>query len=255
MIAGVGVSWYTWLEQGRDIRVSAQVLDAVSRALRLDGHERAYLHRLAGLNPPTPAAGSVPAINPELRRMLDAWLPRPAYILDRHWGLAAINATAREVFGLGDQDHNCLVSFFTSSRYRAAYTDWERVAPDIVAHFRADAAWHQEDQEFHRLAAELSLVSEEFARLWARHEVSERTQGTKLLTHPALGALHFEYTRLPLPDHSGHRMILHNAIPGTGTEEKLPRLAKLAEAAAVAAELAVGAPTPCVSDDSGFPRS
>lgn len=227
VLAGVGVSWYTWLEQGRDIRVSAQVLDAVAGALRLDPHEQAYLYRLAGLEPPGAAvADPHRPVTAEWHRILDAWLPRPAYIIDRYWGFAAVNSTAREVFGLTDDDNNCLVAFFTSSRYRAAFTRWEEAAPEIVARFRADAARHPQDRAFHRIAAELRTVSTEFARLWARHDVTESANGTKAITLPDGGELHFEYTRLPLQDHPGHHLVLHNPTPGTGTLEWLESFAE-----------------------------
>lgn len=231
VLAGVGVSWYTWLEQGRDIKVSAQVLDAISQTLLLSPDECAYLYRLAGLNPPPAEPSPRTALDADLHRMLDAWLPRPAYILDRHWGLAAVNSAAREVFGLGARDYNCLVAFFTSARYRAAYSHWEEAAPDVVARFRADAARHPNDPEFDRLAADLSTVSGEFTELWARHEVTESVHGTKTLTHPRGGELIFEYRSLPLPDHPGHRMVLHNPVPGTGTLERMEQLAAMAEAA------------------------
>ncbi|MBB1256049.1 helix-turn-helix domain-containing protein [Streptomyces sp. OF3] len=231
VLAGVGVSWYTWLEQGRDITVSAQVVDAIGRALLLNPDELAYLHRLAGLTPPPDEPPPHVEIDPGLHRMLAAWLPRPAYVLDRHWGLAGVNSAAREVFGLTDRDHNCLVAFFTSGRYRAAYSSWEEAAPDVVARFRADSARHPADPEFGRLAADLATVSGEFAELWARHEVTEATHGRKVLTHPRCGELVFEYRRLPLPDHPGHHLVLHNPAPGTGTLSRLEQLVALTEAA------------------------
>ncbi|MFC9897700.1 helix-turn-helix transcriptional regulator [Nocardia sp. NPDC127579] len=223
-LAGVGVSWYTWLEQGRDIKVSAQVLDAIGDALRLDAHEQAYMYRLAGLNPPSVYNGYVGRVDPELHRLLEGWQPRPAYILDQHWNLAAVNSMARTVFGLTDRDHNCLVAFFTSSRYRAAFTRWEAAAPDIVARFRADAAKHPGDSGFQRLVTQLSSVSTEFARLWAEHDVTETAQGRKFITHPHAGELVFEYTRLPLPDHPGYYIVLHNPAPDTDTMARLDAL-------------------------------
>jgi len=225
VLAGVGVSWYTWLEQGRDITVSPQVLDAVARALRLNRHERAHLYLLAGCNPPLPEADRGEPLRAELQRLLDAWSPRPAYVLDRHWGIAALNETAREVFALTDEDRNCLVAFFTSPAYRASFAHWEAAAPGIVAQFRADAARHPGDPEFARIAAELREASAEFAELWRRHEVAHSTQGVKAIEHPREGLLVLEYTGLPLPDHPGHRLVLHNPRPGTGTAEKLHRLA------------------------------
>lgn len=223
VLAQVGVSWYTWLEQGRDIKVSEQVLDAIARALQLDRHERAHLHRLAGLNAPSTDAASV-EIDPQLQWVLDGWLPRPAYILDRYWGFTATNAAAREVFGFSARDHNCLVSFFTSARYRAMYTDGENIASSIVAQFRAESARHPDDVEYERLASDLSMASEEFAKLWARHDVTETSQGAKTVIHPRAGKLIFEYVSLPLPDHPGYRVILHHPAPGTGTSGKLEQL-------------------------------
>ncbi|MGV9326433.1 helix-turn-helix transcriptional regulator [Streptosporangium sandarakinum] len=226
VLAGVGVSWYTWLEQGRDITVSAQVLDAIARALRLDRAERAHLYLLAGLNPPVAEHVPVGELPDPVVRLLDSWLPRPAYTLDRHWGLAAVNEAAREVFGFTDRDHNCLVSFFTSARYRASFVHWDAVAPEIVARFRADAARHAGDAEFGRIAADLSAVSEEFAALWRRHDVTEAAQGVKAVTHPDAGDMFFEYSGLPLPDRPGYQIVLHNPQPGTATDAKLHQLAR-----------------------------
>ncbi|GAA4614921.1 helix-turn-helix transcriptional regulator [Actinoallomurus liliacearum] len=224
VLAGVGVSWYTWLEQGRDIKVSEEVLDAVARALLLDSAERAHLYLLAGLNPPQArASASVPA-SPEVQRLLDAWSPRPGYIRDRHWNFTAINDAARVVFGYGETDHNCLVSFFTNTRYRVVHRHWTETAPDVAAGFRADAARYPDDPEFDRIATELAEVSPEFAELWARHDVAEHTSAVKAVDHPEAGTLTFDATLLPLPEHPGHHLILHNPRPGTGTQERLEKL-------------------------------
>jgi transcriptional regulator with XRE-family HTH domain len=231
VLAGVGVSWYTWLEQGRDITVSPQVLDAIARALRLTPAERTHLHLLAGLNPPPPDDGPAEPVPGPVQRLLDAWDPRPAYVLDRHWGLAATNDAAREVFGFSEHDHNCLVSFFTSVRYRASFADWGAAAPDVVARFRADAARHPGDPEFARITADLATVSDEFAALWQRHDVTADPHGTKAVVHPRAGTLWFEYTTLPLPHQPGSRVVLHNPRPGTGTEEALEGLVRRSQPA------------------------
>ncbi|MEV5754873.1 helix-turn-helix transcriptional regulator [Actinoallomurus sp. NPDC052308] len=224
VLAGVGVSWYTWLEQGRDIKVSEEVLDAIARALLLDSVERAHLYLLAGLNPPQArAAASAPA-SPEVQRLLDAWSPRPGYVRDRHWNFTAINDAARVVFGYGETDHNCLVSFFTNARYRVVHRHWAETASDVAAGFRADAARYPDDPEFDRIAADLAEVSPEFAELWARHDVAEHTSAVKAVDHPEAGTLTFDATLLPLPEHPGHHLILHNPRPGTGTQERLEKL-------------------------------
>ncbi|WP_067819206.1 helix-turn-helix transcriptional regulator [Actinomadura kijaniata] len=215
VLAGVGVSWYTWLEQGRDIKVSGDVLDAISRALRLDEAERAHLYLLAGLNPPVAEAAPAIPVTPGLQRILEAWSPRPGYVRDRYWNFLAINDSAREVFGYGDTDHNCLVSFFTNVRYRALHAEWSAAAPGVVGRFRADAARYPDDPGFDRLIEDLLAASPEFAELWARHDVGGESQVRKAIRHPEAGDLVFESTLLPLPDRPGHNLILHNPLPGT----------------------------------------
>ncbi|MFG2006107.1 helix-turn-helix transcriptional regulator [Spirillospora sp. NPDC048911] len=226
VLAGVGVSWYTWLEQGRDIKVSGDVLDAIARALRLDEAERQHLYLLAGLNPP-PAeadAAATAEISPELQRVLDAWSPRPAYVRDRYWNFAAINQAAQVVFGYDVHDHNCVVTFFTNERYRARDTQWAAAAGKVAGRFRADAARYPDDPEFGRIAAGLSEISPEFAEIWARHEVTADTTAVKSIDHPEVGEMAFEALAMPLEEIPGHHLVLHNPVPGTETQERLERL-------------------------------
>ncbi|WP_157244849.1 helix-turn-helix transcriptional regulator [Nonomuraea typhae] len=215
VLAGVGVSWYTWLEQGRDIKVSGEVLDAVARALRLDQAEREHLYLLAGLNPPRrPPAPAVPT-SPELWRVLEAWAPRPAYIRDRHWNLVAVNDQARAVFGYDETDRNCLVAYFMSARYRRADAAWAQNAPVVVARFRAEAARYPDDPEFGRIAAGLAAASPEFAGLWARHDVSAGTRAVKTVLHPEHGTLTYEALSLPLDELPGYHLELFNPLPAS----------------------------------------
>ncbi|MEE1938685.1 helix-turn-helix transcriptional regulator [Streptomyces sp. TRM 70361] len=232
VLAGVGVSWYTWLEQGRDINVSADVLDAVARVLRLGPAEREHLYLLAGLNPPPPAP-SRQHVPDELRRLIDGWLPRPAYVMDRHWNTVVLNRAARLAFQCTEHDHNCLVSFFTNARYRAVLKHWRNAAREVVGQFRADAARYPEDPEFGRLASDLCAVSPDFAGIWAELPVGGSTHGTKALELPGLGTLTFEYTALPLPELPGHRLLLHTPAPGTGTEARLAELLAAPEPSAL----------------------
>jgi hypothetical protein len=224
VLAGVGVSWYTWLEQGRDITVSAEVLDAVGRTLRLTDSERSHLYLLAGLNPPaigTPDGGTV---TPELRHLLEAWMPRPAILRDRHWDVLATNEATRALFGYDRTDHNCLVSFFTNARYRAVHVEWASIAPRVVAAFRADAAHFPDDPRFGQLVDELSAVSDEFAELWARHDVGRPGQAVKTVRHPEAGNLLFENTTLIVADRTDLVLELYHPRPGTGTADQLELL-------------------------------
>ncbi|MDA3649124.1 helix-turn-helix transcriptional regulator [Saccharopolyspora indica] len=223
VLAGVGVSWYTWLEQGRDINVSPDVLDAIARVLRLDAAEREHLYLLAGLNPPQAQPVQRQA-SPELQRVIDGWMPRPAYIIDRHWNLVALNRAAQVVFGYGPDDHNCLVTFFTSARYQSAICHWQDAARAMLGQYRADAARYPDDPEFDRLATDMCAVSPAFAEIWAEHRIGSNAQGTKALSHPQAGELIFEYTTLPLPDLPGHRLLLHNPQPGSNAESRIAEL-------------------------------
>ncbi|MEV4471753.1 helix-turn-helix transcriptional regulator [Nonomuraea sp. NPDC049504] len=224
VLAGVGVSWYTWLEQGRDIKVSGAVLDAVARALLLDEAERTHLYVLAGLNPPDPAGQPGAPVNDQLRAVLDAWMPNPAHVLDRHYGLVAMNDASRRVFGFDADVSNCMVAFFTHPIYRGRFTAWDEFAPDMVADFRASAARYPDDPVFEEIAGGLRAVSPEFAALWARSDVRSRSQGVKAITHPEAGDLVFAYSLFRLPDRADLNVVLHTPDPDTDTQRKLESL-------------------------------
>ncbi|MEV0246302.1 helix-turn-helix transcriptional regulator [Nocardia sp. NPDC050712] len=224
MRAGVGVSWYTWLEQGRDITVSGEVLDAVAGALLLSAAERGHLYLLAGLNPPVAEADSGHEVTEEVRRLLAAWGQRPAVLRDRFWNVLAFNDSARAVFGFGAGAHNCLRTFFTNPRYRAMDEVWAAAAPAVVAAYRADAGHFPGDPGFGRVVAELSAASAEFAELWGRHEVGAPAPAVNAMRHPEVGELYFEATTLTIAHHPEWSMILYNPQEGTETAARLERL-------------------------------
>lgn len=221
MLAGVGVSWYTWLEQGRDITASVDVLDAISATLRLDPAERMHLHRLAGTGPRSSAPRDTGPVPPELLRLVETWSPRPAMLQDRHWNLLAINSGTREAFGYTGSDHNCLISFFTNARYREMYVEWAAAAPGVVAAFRSDAGRYPDDPEFGRIAGELASRSVDFAELWARNDVGPHRQAVKAVRHPQAGELVFDKTTLTVTDHPDWHLVLYNPRPGTPTQQRL----------------------------------
>ncbi|MFD3744950.1 helix-turn-helix transcriptional regulator [Nocardia sp. NPDC058633] len=227
MLAGVGVSWYTWLEQGRDITVSGEVLDAVAGVLRLSEPERAHLYLLAGLNPP-PASGSSTEVTAQIRALIDGWERGPAVVRDRYWNILAFNALAGRVFGCEDgEPHNCLVTFFTSARYRALPALWAEAAPGVVAAYRADAALAPHDDEFQRVTSELAAADSEFADMWGRHEVDIPAQAVNALHHPEIGDLFFDATTLTVADHPNWSLVLYNPKPDTDTAERLTQLSRL----------------------------
>jgi hypothetical protein len=228
VLAGVGASWYQWLEQGRDITVSPQVLDAVGRVLRLGEAERRHLYVLAGLNPPLPRPDPVAPVGPEnagLQRLIDAWMPFPAHILDPYWNAVAFNDAARAVLYLNAEVRNCLTCFFTEPAYRTHYADWERVAGRITAQYRAATAERPGDEGYAEVVNQLLAECPDFARLWERGEVEAPGLVTKTIEHHVAGTLVLESTQLRVPARPDLVIVLHNPVPGTGTAEKLEWLA------------------------------
>jgi MmyB-like transcription regulator ligand binding domain/Helix-turn-helix domain len=225
VLAGVGVSWYQWLEQGRDITVSPQVLDAVVRVLRLNDSERRHLYVLAGLNPPLPSGSQGQPIGADLLRLIEAWMPKPAHITDRYWNLIAANDAARLVLGFEADDHeNCLSSFFIKERYRSRYEAWIELAPKVVANYRAAMSAHIGDSGYAAVVDDLLERSPEFAEIWQRHDVCSRGILMKTMVHPTAGQLVFESSQLRLAERPDLSITLHNPCPGTDTARKVERL-------------------------------
>ncbi|MGW1076313.1 helix-turn-helix transcriptional regulator [Streptomyces sp. NPDC002537] len=223
VLAGVGASWYQWLEQGRDITVSPQVLDSVARVLKLVGPERRHLYVLAGLNPPLPESeydsGYLCA---GLHRLIDSWMPFPAHIMDPYWNVVSYNDSASLVMGFRPETvQNCLIMFFTDPVYRSRAANWEANADRVVAQFRAACSERPGDEGFQAIIDELSAGSEEFAELWARGDVREGGQLVKEMQHPLVGALYFESTHLRVPARPDLTIVMHNPVPESGTAAKV----------------------------------
>jgi transcriptional regulator with XRE-family HTH domain len=227
-LAGMGTTWYTWLEQGRDVRASRSVLDALADALGLSPAERAHL-MLLGRGEEV-AAEDLPgeAVSDTLQRLVEHLGPSPAVILGRRWDFLAWNSAYVAVFGdpaaLPDGRRNHIWATFHDPRRRRLFTDWEAGARNSVARFRADSARHVGDPEFEDLVAEMRRTSPEFAAWWSRHEVARSGQGRKVLRHPKAGTLHFEHAVFKLEETPEQRLILYTALPTAGTPEKLARL-------------------------------
>ncbi|WP_255951890.1 helix-turn-helix transcriptional regulator [Streptomyces odontomachi] len=223
VLAGVGASWYQWLEQGRDISVSPQVLDSVARVLRLDNTERRHLYVLAGLNPPAmEAAAAGEDMCEGLQRLIDTWMPYPAHIMDPYWNNIRYNDASALVLGMRPEaDNNCLVMFFTDPIYRARSTSWERNAPQVVAQYRAACSERPHDDGFEEVVARARRESDEFAALWERQDIAPSGVMNKELDNPLVGPLLFESTSLRVPARPDLTLTLHTPREGTDTAEKL----------------------------------
>jgi transcriptional regulator with XRE-family HTH domain len=236
-LAGVGTTWYTWLEQGRDVRASLEVLEALARALRLTNAERAHLI-LLGRGEQAPAC-KPPAerVSQVLRRLTENLGPGPAFILGRRYDILAWNAASAAVFGDPGQipkpARNHLWLTFMDPARRELMPDWERTARILVAKFRADSARHIGDPAFEELIGSLRASSPEFRNWWERHEIAGVSEGRKELIHPVAGPLVFDHAVFRHAENSEQRLILYSPCRTDGTAERVAALVEAVEAEAL----------------------
>jgi transcriptional regulator with XRE-family HTH domain len=204
-LAGVGVSWYTWLEQGRDIRPSPEVLDAVARALRLDAAERATLFALARTELPLPDGHSTPlgADADDGRELLVSLVeglhPTPAYLLGPMTRILAWNGAASALFGSPDhlppERRFLLWMLLVEPGGARSNPGRKETARNMVARFRSEYARHAGEPAYEQFIAELTERSEWFAQWWDEHEVTDTQRGTKTVEHPTLGTLRLHHAQ------------------------------------------------------------
>jgi transcriptional regulator with XRE-family HTH domain len=214
-LAGVGLTWYTWFEQGRDIGVSPGFLDNVARALRLSGTERSHLYTLADHGPDVAAPPSRP-VSPALQRMLDGFATYPAYLKTPRWDVVAWNAPADEVFGIAHRDpdqRNILEMVFAEPEFRERMVNWRDDAPKILAKFRADYARRAGDPAMAALVESLMRHSAEFRLWWQRHDVMPCGEGVKVITVPGRGAVAFEHTSFEVATDPDLRLVVYAPLP------------------------------------------
>ena len=227
-LAGMGATWYTWLEQGRDVRASLEVLESLARALRLDQAERNHLILLGRGEAAPPCKGPAERVSPTLRRLIENLGPNPAYILGRRWDYLAWNDAAVALLGdfaaIPRAARNHAWQTFTDPSRREMFTDWERSSRLLVAKFRADSARHLGDPEFESLILALRRSSPDFSRAWDRHEVSVSGEGRKDLRHPVAGMMSFSHAVFHPAEKLEQRLVLYSPLPENDTAEKLVAL-------------------------------
>ncbi|MER6346707.1 helix-turn-helix domain-containing protein [Streptomyces sp. NPDC001595] len=229
-LAGVSVAYYTRLEQGNGRNVSAEVLDAIARALRLNDAEHAHLTHLAKprQHKRRPAART-PQVRSAVRQLLDSMEGVPAYVVGRRSDVLAWNRMAAALFGdwsrLPDRERNWARMVFLNPEYRDLFVHWEQKASDVVGYLRMDAGCHPDDPRLSALVGELSVKSEDFRRLWARHDVKEKAYGAKLLRHPLVGELALSFETFRMVDDGEQSLVTYHAEPGSPSAEALRLLA------------------------------
>jgi transcriptional regulator with XRE-family HTH domain len=214
-LAGISPTWYTWIEQGRPVNVSADALERLAQTLRLTRSERAYVFELAGRRDPLGAAPESDAAS-DLLASIVGDIAIPAYILGRTWDMLAWNKPAAALFtGWLDKrakEHeppkNLLRFVFLAPAARKFIVDWETRASRIVAEFRADCRTRLDEPALARLIEELAQGSPEFARYWKQHHVMERQGGRRDFNHPRRGLVAYQQVTLYPMDQEHIKLVL-----------------------------------------------
>lgn len=221
---GMSTTWYTWLEQGRDVSPSPRALAGLADALRLTPAERAYLFQLAGKPDPAVSAPAGDGMDAPAT-LMDAVssIAAPAYVLDRIWNARAWNARAASLFvGWldGENDRNLLRYVFLNPMARRVLPDWEKRARRVLAEFRAESGRHLDHPEVRALVDELRSASAFFARCWQEHEVVERAGGERSFDHPRKGRLHYEQIAFTLATRLDLKLVILMSRPGRRLKHK-----------------------------------
>jgi hypothetical protein len=234
-LAGVSVDWYTWLEQGRPITVSTQVLESLVSALHLNANEREHLFFLAHQQPPPARVMEPETVSPTLQRFLDHQGLSPAFVLGPRWDVVAWNESARVVFGdygqMTTRERNAVWRLFTSPPYRHLLVDWEGDARRLLAQFRASCGRYPGDPRLTELIQNLMLRSPEFRAWWPDHEVLGAEEGHKTFNHPQAGYLMFEHLTFQVFDAPDLKVSVYTPLDEADTPAKLSQL--LSERASV----------------------
>ncbi|EPD59754.1 helix-turn-helix transcriptional regulator [Streptomyces sp. HGB0020] len=229
-LAAVGVTWYTWLEQARDIQVSVQVLDSLARTLFLDPSERAHLFQLAGQVDPTPAT-ICPSITPGVRAVLEQLEPVPACVQNSRYDILAYNRTYGlllcDLDAVPAEDRNCLVLSYTNDEWRSSIVHLEEAQRTMAARFRASMAGHLVEPGWKMLLKRLRAESPDFCEMWDRHEVIAHRSKRKLFDNRYVGRITVDHTDLWLGPELGPRIVTY----APADDESWNRLKKLRQIA------------------------
>jgi transcriptional regulator with XRE-family HTH domain len=219
LLCGLSPTWYTWLEQGRDVSMSPAALARIAAALHLSAAERAYLFELASKrDPEAPADGEHGSLEPLLAALES--IAAPAYVLDARWQACGANAPARRLLTrwLDGPEPNLLRYVFLDPDARVLICDWAERARRVAAEFRADTARRQNDAELAALVDDLAQVSPEFAAAWSDHAVLAREGGTRAFQHPLDGQLHYRQITLVPAGWPGYKLVMLVAPASAATQ-------------------------------------
>ncbi|MFC4035618.1 helix-turn-helix transcriptional regulator [Streptomyces polygonati] len=223
-MAGMSVTWYTWLEQGRKITVSGQLLEGLVRALRLSAAERRHLYMLAGVAPAHDAP-QPPGVSPTMRMLVETLDPNPAHVINMCWDLLAYNRGYERLVGgldgLPDEERNSIWLLFTRPAMRTLLVDWRREARDILGQFRASVGRYPNDPRVRALVEALTAVSPDFVQMWSEHPIQAFTPAMKRFQHPRAGRVAFNYAKLAVAENHNQHLVVF--LPDSPTDAQAMR--------------------------------
>ena len=247
MLAGMSTDYYVRLEQGRDRHPSDEVLAALAGVFGLGDDALAHMRQLAAPGPRRRRTAVKPErVNAGLLRLLGQWADQPVYVTSRFRDVLACTALTAALHPGLVRNTNLTRMLFLDPAERDLYPDWEQVARDSVAWLRAGAGADLEHPRLTELVGELVLKSDDFARLWARHDVRVKGSGTKRFRHPVVGDLTLGWETFSVNASPGQSMSVYHAEPGSRDADALALLASHAATVAAEGEAGTGALPPAV---------
>ncbi len=215
-LAGVGVTWYTWLEQGRPINASVQVLDAVARVLRLDVTEREHLYRLAGVPFVHQPSSDVDVVGAECLGILTSLDPLPAVIYNARYDVLATNATFRTLWPMtslvGRERRNVLLKLFTVPGCCETLVNSAAELPWMVAQLRGVYGRHVGDPTWEEFIARMIRLSPAFAQMWASGDVAAPGRRVKTFRYPEIGLIHLTTMSLSIDGEAEKRIVVYTPV-------------------------------------------
>jgi PAS domain-containing protein len=210
-LAGVGLTWYTWFEQGRDISVSEAFLLNVSRALRLGDVDCCHLFLLAHRRPPPTEDFEWPAVNPRIQAIMDELATKPAYVVNLGWDVVAWNVAADRVFGFSSRDRvdrNFLRMVFADPEMRRRHPSFQEDGPRLIANFRYDLAVAPDNPVLLSLVEELQKLSADFRRWWRQPASGDYSRGVTLFSNGDTPT-RFRHEMMTVDEHRHLRMVVY----------------------------------------------
>lgn len=229
-LAGVSTTWYTWLEQGRDIKVSTSVLDCIAAALQLNADERKYLHSLAfesGMEP-EPFKQDAVQLSPSLRKIITELAYCPVIVSDRMCNIVGWNPAAAYVFldfeGIPPEERNMIRLLFTRKEFRRLAVNWEQFSSSFLSMFRSYYGEYVGDGWYDRFLEEMMREHPDFKAMWETSQVSYAPEVHLEFRHARAGRMVYELTSLKVYGPDDLRCNVYTPALDTNTEAKLRQL-------------------------------